>query len=194
MIDRFIIAAYAGEMEPLLIINKTDFKIPKDIDEKINAYRSLGYDVFTTSAVTGTGIDELKENFSKHRSLFVGHSGVGKSSILNRIIPGINIKTKEISAYNDRGRHTTTSIKLYEIPSGGFIADSPGLKVMGFHEITKNDLPYYYPEFKPYNDKCHFSPCSHIHEPDCAVKTALKQGKIYTFRYENYQAIAASLE
>jgi len=193
LIDRFIIAAHMGKMNPIIVINKCDLKPPKNFDEIVKVYNDLKYPVFITSAENEIGLDKLTNQLKNHRTLFAGHSGVGKSSLLNKLIPGLDIKTKQISHASNKGQHTTTSIELFKLPLGGYLIDSPGLKVMGLWDIDNSNLSDYYIEFNDYLDFCKFSSCSHTHEPDCAIKEAVEKGSISRIRYENYLAIANSL-
>ena len=194
LIDRFLISARAGGLDSVVIINKIDLGAPDELDGILDAYRKVTECVLVTSALQGTGVPALTECLADHRTLLVGHSGVGKTTLLNALIPGLELETREISAYSGRGKHTTSTIELFEIPSGGYVADSPGLKVLGLWDVERSDLAYYYPEFAAFEHDCRFQPCAHLHEPDCAVKAAVQQGHIARFRYENYASIAASLE
>lgn len=193
LIDRFIIAAETGNLTPAIVVNKADLGIGPDSKEVVDIYRHLGYEIFATSAVNGEGLDDLRRFLKDHRSLFSGHSGVGKSSLLNRLLPGISQRTSTVSAVTGKGRHTTSSMELFHLPDGGFVIDTPGLKVLGLWHVDRESLSAYYPEMEAFRDRCRFTGCRHLAEPDCAVKKAVETGEITRLRYDNYCHIYETL-
>jgi len=194
LIDRFLIAAETGKLTPLVIINKIDLGQIPLLENMKKAYRELDIPVYFTSAIKGSGIDQLRERLTDKKTIFAGHSGVGKSTILNCLLPGVDLRVKKVSDYSNRGVHTTSLVELFPLPDGGYVVDSPGLKVMGLWDVEKEHLEDYFPEFKGLIESCRFVGCSHTHEPDCAVKEAVKSGQIAEFRYRSYEAIYISLE
>ncbi len=193
LIDRFLIAAEIGGLTPAIVINKLDLGLDKSDAEAIEVYQSLGYDLFLTSALNGDGLDEFREFLENHRSILSGHSGVGKSTLLNRILPDLNLRTLDVSHSTGRGQHATSHIELFYLSKDGFVIDSPGIKVLGLWQLEKENLSEYYQEMHPYLDGCRFTRCSHIHEPDCAVREAVEKGDISALRYQNYTQIYNSL-
>lgn len=193
LIDRFTITAGIGGLVPVIVLNKIDLGVDDDCRRIAETYRSLGYDVFLTSAVDGRGLDDASAFLRAHRSIMAGHSGVGKSSILNRLLPGINLPTTGISEATGKGRHTTSHIEMYPLLNGGFVIDSPGIKVLGLWQLEKDQLDEHYPEMTDCRLECRFTHCSHLSEPDCAVKAAVDSGKIAPWRYQNYRQIYESL-
>lgn len=186
LVDRFsVIAAEAG-CELVVCINKTDID-PGDALFEI--FTKAGFPVVRTSAETGEGIDELRSLLMGKISAFSGNSGVGKSSILNALLPGANIKTAEVSEKLGRGKHTTRHVELYALDGDTYIADTPGfasLDVTMTNVILKEQLQFDFPDFAPYLDKCRFHDCAHLKEPECAVREAVASGKIAETRYRSY--------
>lgn len=193
LIDRFLISAEIGNLRPIIILNKIDLGRPAVVAELQEGYDRLGISCHILSAVTGEGFDNLTKDLADHITIFAGHSGVGKSTILNHLIPGLNIRVSAVSESTDKGVHTTTRVELYELPNGGYVVDSPGLKVLGLWDVECGDLAHFFPEMEEFRDGCRFTGCSHTHEPDCAVKKAVTEGRIAAFRYRSYLTIYKSL-
>ncbi len=185
MLDRFLVAAEASELAIYLVINKIDLTGLEQAQHLFGLYESIGYPVFYTSVKLGTGIDALKRQLRDQITVFAGPSGVGKSSLINAIVPGLRLQVGEVMAIG-KGRHTTRAAQLHPLPGGGFIADTPGLREMGLWDVRPEELSDYFPEIRRHAMHCRFSFCSHIHEPDCAVQQALAAGEIHPQRWESY--------
>ncbi|MDE6453333.1 MAG: ribosome small subunit-dependent GTPase A [Muribaculaceae bacterium] len=194
-IDRFLATAEAYRVGALLCINKTDLLTEPDDRELLDAvcylYRSIGYPVVCTSAHTGEGMDSLREALRGKVSLLSGNSGVGKSTIVNDLIPGLDLRTAEISAVHDQGMHTTTFSELFHLPGddAGCIIDTPGVRGFGTVDFERADVSHYFPEMFALSRDCRFGNCTHVHEPGCAVRAALDEGRVAQSRYASYLSI-----
>ena len=194
LIDRLIVAAKIGNLEPVICINKIDLFEDELIYDDLQVYSDLQYPVLYTSAKTGRGLNELRNYIDKHEVIFAGPSGVGKSSILNHLFGKDIQKVKEISKRTTKGRHTTSFSRLLQLNSKTSIIDTPGFREFGIVNIEKIELGLYFDDFLPFYENCKFMPCSHTHEPGCAVKDAVTKGLIDYERYESYLNIYDSIE
>ncbi len=192
-IDRFLLTAEAYHIPAVVVFNKQDvLKKQKDIDrqkEWVDMYRTAGYTVLLTSSVTGEGVKELGDMLHGKVSLLSGHSGVGKSTLINSIFPTMQLRTKEISQKHNKGVHTTTFSELFELPTGGFIIDTPGIKEFGILDLQPQEVGHFYPEIREVLAGCKYNNCLHQEEPGCAVKQAVMDGKLAYERYKNYDNI-----
>ncbi|MGO4920604.1 ribosome small subunit-dependent GTPase A [Maribacter spongiicola] len=188
-IDRFLITAEAYKIPAVLIFNKIDTYTPEELDEiKFLAalYRKIGYTCIGISAATGKNVDKVKEMMVGKTSMFSGHSGVGKSTLVNTIEPNLDIKTKQISKQHLQGQHTTTFAEMFDLSFDARIIDTPGIKGFGIVDMEKEEIGNYFPEFFELKQHCKFNNCIHIDEPKCAVKDALDAGDIAWSRYNSY--------
>jgi ribosome biogenesis GTPase len=191
-IDRFLVTAEAYHIPAGIVFNKIDLydsELRQRHHELVELYTGIGYQCFGTSAVSGEGIDLLAKSLNHNTTLFSGHSGVGKSAIINILEPGLRLKTAEISAWHLKGVHTTTFAELFGLSSGGFIIDTPGIREFGLIDFRKEEVAERFPEMRALMHQCQFHNCTHVHEPRCAVKRALDEGKIDAGRYRNYLRI-----
>lgn len=191
-IDRFLATAEAYNIPSVLVFNKTDLydaKLTEELDNLVNVYETVGYKCIKASLKDGTGIEEIKSAVNSKLSLLAGHSGVGKSSIVNVLNPNLNLRTTEISDSHDSGVHTTTYPEMHLISGGGYVIDSPGIKGFGTIEMCKDEISHYFPEMFAESVHCQFYNCTHTHEPKCAVKQAVADGRIAQSRYNSYLSL-----
>jgi ribosome biogenesis GTPase len=188
-VDRFLVMAEAAEVPAVLCLNKVDLVDPREADSFARPYLEAGYRVVETSAKTGQRIQELRELITDKISAFLGPSGAGKSSLLNRIQPGLKLRTAEISEATGKGRHTTTTAELLRLTDGGYVADTPGLRELAFKDIAPEDVAWMFPEFRALTAECKFTNCTHREEPGCAVRQGLEEGRIDPTRYRSYRRI-----
>jgi ribosome biogenesis GTPase / thiamine phosphate phosphatase len=193
-IDRFIVIGESSHLNIIIIINKTDLQAKNEAEEWTSLYRQAGYKVISSSIFTGEGLLEIKEELSGNKSILWGHSGVGKSSLLNSIFPGLNLKTGKISSFKDRGTHKTVTVSMIKVAKDTFIIDTPGVREIDPFGIKKEDLGHYFVEFEPFISGCRFNTCTHYHEPECKVIEAVVNGNISELRYASYLRILETIE
>jgi ribosome biogenesis GTPase len=188
-IDRFLVAAESFRIPTVLIFNKLDLLNEEQITyqhELSELYRSLNYQCIFTSAINGTGVHDFHDSLKGKVSLLSGHSGVGKSTLVNAIAPDLDLRTSQVSTFANKGVHTTTFAEMFEIMPQTFIIDSPGIKELGLAEIEKEEIGHYFPEILALMGECRFHNCMHLDEPNCAIKEALREGEIAQSRYLSY--------
>lgn len=184
MLDRYLVIAEKQKVPAVIVANKID--LVQDTGEIFGLYQTIGYRVIYTSIKTGAGLDELKNAITGRVSAFAGPSGVGKSSLLNAIQPGLGLAVNEISLAIDKGKHTTVTRQLFALEGGGYVADTPGWKSLALWDTEPEELDAYFPELRGLVAHCQFSDCSHTHEPGCAVLHAVQEGNVHRERYESY--------
>lgn len=191
MLDRFLVVVEANDLQALIVINKMDLVPGEEIEPLFKPYEAAGYPVHYTSVKAGEGLDELRTALQGKESAFIGPSGVGKSSLLNTLYPGLNLKIGQVSEAYGKGRHTTVGGLLIKLPDGAQVADTAGLREVGLWLIPPDEMPYCFPEFRPHLGHCRFSDCAHLAEPGCAIRAAVEHGEIAPSRYESYVKLRA---
>lgn len=188
-IDRFLVTAEAYHIPALILCNKSDLFGKKELklfSRLRSIYQEAGYRLLSMSIENNEGVAEAAALLQQKTSLICGHSGVGKSSFINSFFPGLNLRTAEISSFSGKGMHTTTFAQMYDLPEGGSIIDTPGIKEFGIFDIEKQELSHYFPEMRRLLPDCQFNNCLHINEPQCAVKEGVNEGVVSEERYVNY--------
>ncbi len=186
LIDRFVITAIQGGMQPLVVINKVDLAHDVDLARIERIYSSAGIELIMTSATEQLGLERLRDKLKDRESVFVGQSGTGKTSLLNEVQPGLKLKTGSVSDKTGKGRHTTSVITLFPLDFGGYVVDTPGLRALGLTGLERSSAHRFYGEIADASARCRFSNCRHRDEPDCAVKEAVERGEIFRERYDSY--------
>lgn len=189
LLDRFLVMMESKEIHTVLCFNKKDIAQEPQMEELKSIYEKCGCRVIFTSAFEKQNIEEIKEVLQGKTTVVAGPSGVGKSSLINLLQSGVKMETGEISKKIERGRHTTRHSELIPLSKDSYIMDTPGFSSLYVNDFEKEELKYYFPEFASYNDQCRFHGCDHVHEPGCAVKEAVAQGKIHQIRYQDYLEI-----
>jgi ribosome biogenesis GTPase len=186
MLDRMLVGAERETIPAVICANKLDLVQPRSAREEFGVYERIGYPVIYTSAISGKGVEDLRRALSGKLSVLAGPSGVGKSSLLNKLQPGLGLRTEAVSEATGKGTHTTVTRELLPLAAGGYVADTPGLKAFALWDIEPDELDAYFRELAPLVEDCEFSDCTHEHEPGCAVRAAVEAGKIDINRYESY--------
>lgn len=196
-IDRFLVSCEAFHVPAVIVFNKADLYKKKELDkfdELQSMYETIGNKVLLASVVNNKGVDEVKDLLLNKITLLSGHSGVGKSSLINAIFPELNLRTKEVSEWSGKGMHTTTFAEMFDLPFGGKVIDTPGLREFGLVDIKKEELSHYFPEMRKRLNDCQFNNCMHTNEPGCAIKEAVNTGAIHVDRYVSYMTILDTIE
>lgn len=196
IIDRYLVACEDMGIEPILLLNKIDLLDQEGleyVDDILDIYRDLGYRVLLVSNETQQGIDELKSLLKDNNNIFVGQSGVGKSTLVNTVLPDADILTKEVSENSGLGQHTTTVSRLHHLPSGGNLIDSPGIREFGLWHLEVERVTWCFKEFREFIGGCRFRDCKHLNDPGCLIREAVEEGKISELRYDSYHRILESM-
>jgi len=191
-IDRFLVTAEAYDIPAMLVFNKLDLFSGEGLEILADykaIYEQIGYPCFEVSATEGTNIQQVQDLLKDKVTLLSGHSGVGKSSLINALLPDLSLRTSHLSEWSDKGTHTTTFAEMFELPQGGFIIDTPGIRELGIIDIEQHELGRFFPEMRTRMQDCRFNNCRHINEPGCAVLDALEESEIELSRYESYLSI-----
>ena len=194
MLDRFLVIAEANSLAARVVINKVELVAEEYVRARFADYEAAGYPVHFTSVRRGTGLDALHDALDGKTSALSGPSGVGKSSLMNSLYPGLNLRVGEISESVNKGRHTTVGAVMHPLPGGGYVADTPGLREVGVWGLNPVDLPDCFPEFRPFIHECRFGNCAHLSEPGCAVIGAVKAETVSAARYDSYSRLRVELE
>jgi len=196
LIDRYLVTAELLDITPVIVLNKIDLVNDSelnDIEKRLAIYHQLDYDIIYTSAKSQHGTDQLHKSLQQHTSILVGQSGVGKSSLLNQLLPDVEAKVGDVSISSNKGTHTTSASRLYHLPQGGRLIDSPGVREFGLWQVQAEQIADGFVEFQQYTNQCRFNDCKHENEPACAVLKAVEDGDISTMRFDSYRRIVASL-